>query len=83
MPLAEVVGSAQNVGTMSYPFDGAGSSELQRKVQGHRMEVIFGLVDDGRISLSEAACIVGLEVEEVEDLMNSWRWFENYKREGG
>lgn len=83
MPLVEVVGSVPSVGMMSYPFDGAGSSELQRKVQGHRMEVIFGLVDDGRISLSEAADMAGLGMEDVEDLMNSWRWFENYKREGG
>lgn len=83
VPLAEVVGSAPNVGMMSYPFDGADSSELQRKVQGNRMEVIFGLVDNGRISLSEAADMAGLGMEEIDDLMSSWRWFEDYRKEGG
>lgn len=77
------MGFVPNVGMMSYPFEVDELSELQRKIQGQRLDVIFGLVDNGRISLSEAADMAGLGMEEVDDLMNSWRWCEDYRKEGG
>lgn len=60
--------------TRIYPFDASDNiSEIQRAFLGGRMDVLFNLVDDGKVSIGEAAKFAGLTMEEAEDMLFGWR----------
>ena len=59
---------------MSCPFDATGNiEEIRRAFQGGRMDVLFNLVDDGKIAIDEAARFAGLTIEDAEDMLFGWR----------
>lgn len=59
---------------MSCPFETADNTEEIRRVyQAGRMDVLFNLVDDGKIALGDAAKFAGLSMEEAEDMLFGWR----------
>ena len=37
------------------------------------MDMLFSLVDDGKISLDEGAKYAGFNMETAEDMLNGWR----------
>lgn len=46
------------------------------------MDAICTFMDEGRISLDEAVQYVGMEMDELEEIFENWKWFcEN--EEGG
>ena len=48
-------------------------SEKQRYYQAGRMDVIFKLVDIGKISLDEASIFAGMSIEEADEMLQGWR----------
>lgn len=47
--------------------------ESQRYYQAGRMDVLFNLVDTGKISLDEAAAFAGMSIEEADEMLQGWR----------
>ena len=61
---------------MSCPFDAIGSDnteEIRQAFQGGRMDVLFNLVDDGKIAIEDAARFASLSMEDAEDMLFGWR----------
>jgi len=61
---------------MICPFDADefdNTEEIRRAFQGGRMDVLFNLVDDGKISIDQAAGFAGLTMEDAEDMLFGWR----------
>ena len=61
---------------MSCPFNATDfddSEEIRRAFQSGRMDVLFNLVDDGKIALDDAAKFAGMTMEEAEDMLQGWR----------
>lgn len=72
------------------PFDRAatgipevGSSELRVSFQGGKMDAICTFMDEGRISLDEAVQYVGMEMDELEEIFENWKWFCENEEGGG
>ena len=60
--------------TRIYPFEALDNTkEIQRAFQAGRMDVLFNLVDDGKISLDEVARFTGLKFEDVQDMLFGWQ----------
>lgn len=49
------------------------TGEIQRAFQAGRLDVLFGLVDDGQISLDNAARFAKLSLEDARDMLFGWR----------
>ncbi len=48
-------------------------AEFQRYYQVGRMDVLFNLVNDGMITIYDAAGFSGMTLEEAEDMLQGWR----------
>lgn len=60
--------------TRTYPFEALDNTEeIQRAFWGGRMDVLFNFVDNGRISLEEAARFAGLKIEDAHDMLFGWQ----------
>lgn len=59
----------------SCPFeeDDNDTGEIQRAFQAGRMDVLFNLVDNGKISLEYAAEFAGFNMETAKDMLFGWR----------
>ena len=73
------MGFVPNVGMMSYPFD-TSDGEFQRVLQGKRLDALFKLVDANQISIHEVMQMEGLSMDEAKDLLENWKWFDNYEK---
>ncbi len=51
----------------------ADTEEIRRAFQGDRMDVLFNLVDDGKIAIEDAAEFADLSMEDAEDMLFGWR----------
>lgn len=48
-------------------------AEFQRYYQAGRMGVLFNLVNDGMITIYDAAGFSGMTLEEAEDMLQGWK----------
>lgn len=75
------MGFVPSVLMMSYPFDTSdGEFEFQRVLQGKRLDALFKLVDANQISILEVMQMEGLSMDEAKDLLENWKWFDNYEK---
>ena len=56
--------------------------EEQRYYQAGRMDVLFNLVDLGKITLDEAATFAGMSIEEAYDMLNGWKEAQEMQGKG-
>lgn len=45
--------------------------------------MLFDIMEAGKITLPEAVRFAGMDMEELEDLHESWRMLRDYEREVG
>lgn len=75
---------------MNYLLDSSGSGEEEKGEEGEfqrfyhagRMDVLFNLVYDGKISLDEAAAFAGMSIEEAYDMLNGWKEAQEMQGKG-
>lgn len=48
-------------------------AEFQRYYQAGRMDVLFNLVNDGTITIYDAANFAGMTLEEADDMLQGWK----------
>lgn len=48
-------------------------AEFQRYYQAGRMDVLFNLVNDGMITIYDAAGFSGMTLEEADDMLQGWK----------
>lgn len=48
-------------------------AEFQRYYQAGRMDVLFNLVNDGMITIYDAANFAGMTLEEADDMLQGWK----------
>lgn len=59
---------------MNCPFELADNmEEIRRAYQAGRMDVLFNLVDNGKITIDEAARFARISMEDAEDMLQGWR----------
>lgn len=74
------MGFVPSVLMMNCPFEVDELSELQRKIQGQWLDALFKLVDVNQISIHEVMQMEGLSMDEAKDLLENWKWFDNYEK---
>lgn len=52
-------------------------AEFKRYYQAGRMDVLFNLVNDGTITIYDAANFAGMTLEEAEDMLQGWKEAQN------
>lgn len=48
-------------------------AEFQRYYQAGRMDVLFNLVNNGMVTIYDAAGFAGMTLEEAEDMLQGWK----------